>query len=154
MKSSSRDDQPWSSSMRFCIAVSAYCVRNCEYLSLSEIIVGTYCEDVTLASVDDTGQLVQAVPIEELFCELLFLLAVNTPSSLKASRRTLTRISLRREVSARPSRWSRAPSFSTISAASIAGEFTSLDNHEIVNSSCAQNGKGRTLKDRRENSRT
>ena len=145
MNASSRVDQPWSSSIRFCIAVSAYCLHRRNQLSFLEIVVGTYCESVALASVDDTGQLVQTVPIEELFCKLLFLLAVNTPSSRKVGTRTLTRISLRREVSAMPSRWSRAPSFSTISAASMAGEFTSLDNHINVSSPGAYNGRWKGL---------
>ena len=95
---------------------------------------GTHGEDISVRSVDDLDELTQAVSLQKLICELLFLqLPIRDFGTTSVARR-LTRISFRRDVRARPSFASLAPpSFSTISAASIAGAFTSLGEIGSIN---------------------
>ena len=72
MNTSVSPDQPWSSSIKFCIAVNAYWThiinfdRGCKNIP-------AYCEHVSLIGVDDVDEFAEAVTIQELDCELIFL---------------------------------------------------------------------------------
>ena len=72
MKPLSKAAQPCSRSIRFFIAVSAYCVQD-EAIRITSRISHTYRESVPMAGCDYVNQYVDTVPLEELVGKVFFL---------------------------------------------------------------------------------